>query len=154
MANPFPIAFEEGLPSFEIPSAAEATVFELPGGGPFPASPVPVNSIRSDQPWGLRVAWTTQGALSPLLAGTWEVTVYLDRLGSGPFSVPGNVQTTALLATNPAGYTVDFGFAAGLVPAGAYRMAVTVTMRGPAPGLVPGPIGGIGDGPLLQFYNA
>ena len=32
--------------------------------------------------------------------------------------------------------------------------AVTVTMRGPAPGFVPGPIGGVGDGPLLQFYNA
>ena len=27
-------------------------------------------------------------------------------------------------------------------------------MRGPAPGFVPGPIGGVGDGPLLQFYNA
>jgi len=102
----------------------------------------------------VQVKWSTNGPLSPLLAGSWEVTVYMDRMGGAPFTLPGNVQSTALVATSPANYTVNFAFPAGAVPAGAYRMAITITMRGPAPGFVPGPVGGVGDGPLLQFYSA
>ncbi len=156
MANPFPIVFEESLPAFVIASTAQATITELTSPPPMPFPPVltPASSIRSDQPWGVRVEWQTSGSLSSLLAGDWEVTVYIDRMGGAPFTLPGNVQTTPLVALNPANYTVDFTFPAGAVPAGAYRMAITVTMRGPAPGHVPGPIGGIGDGPLLQFYSA
>lgn len=154
MANPFTVIVEEGLPLFDVAPTAVATVSELPSGGPFPPVLNPVHSIRSDQTWGVQVKWATHGPLSPLLAGSWEVTVYMDRMGGGSFALPGNVQSTALVATSPANYTVNFTFPAGVVPAGAYRMAITITMRGPGPGFVPGPVGGVGDGPLLQFYNA
>ena len=154
MANPFPIILEEGLPDFVIPDTAHATVVELTSPGTFPASPNPIDRIRSTQAWGVRTTWQTGGPLSSFLAGEWVVTVYLERMGGGEFSLPGNVKTEALVATDPRTYVVDMAFAAGTVPAGAYKIAVTVTMRGPAPGFVPGPIGGVGDGPLLQFYNA
>jgi len=152
MANPFTIIVEDGLPLFDVAPSATATVFELPATGPFPAVVTPVHSIGPTQGWGVRVRWSTSGALSPLLAGDWVVTLYMDRMGGGPFSVPGSQQTTPLIAATPQAYEVDFSFPAGAIPAGAYRLAVTITMRGPAPGHVPGPLGGVGDGPLLQFY--
>lgn len=151
MANPFTVSIEEGLPLFGvIAPVATATVTELAGTGPFPASLNPVHSIRSDQAWGVRVQWSTGGALGPLLSGTWNVTVYLDRMSGGAH--PPVVQTAPVSPTNPATYTVDIPFAAGAVSAGAYRIAVTITMTGPSG--VPAPLGGVGDGPLLQFYNA
>lgn len=151
MANPFIISIEEGLPLFGVVApVATATVTELPGTGVFPASLNPVHSIRSDQAWGVRVQWSTGGALGPLLSGNWNVTVYLDRMAGGAHTPV--VQSKPVQSTDPAHYVVDIPFAAGAVPAGAYRMAVTITMTGPTG--VPAPIGGVGDGPLLQFYDA
>ncbi|MEN9398239.1 MAG: hypothetical protein RLZ81_2769 [Pseudomonadota bacterium] len=153
MANPFAIEFEEGFIPFSIPATAQALVTEVPVGMPFPPNPNPNNCIRTSQGWGVQVKWDTSGPLGNFLAGDWVVTVYLEKMGSGefadllPLSVP-------LVATDPHSYSVNLPFGPGSVGPGAYKIAVTVTMRGPAPGNVPGPIAGVGDGPLLQFYDA
>jgi hypothetical protein len=146
MANPFAIDFEENLPGFVIPGTATATVTEVGG-------TTPIYCIKTSQAWGVNVTWQTGGALTPFMAGDFHVTVYLEKMGSGEsadlpsLSVP-------LVAVDPHTYNASLSFAAGVVPDGAYKVAVTVTMHGPAPGFVPGPVAGVGDGPLLQFYTA
>lgn len=155
MANPFAIEFEEGFIPFSIPATAQALVTEVPVGMPFPPNPNPNNCIRTSQGWGVQVKWDTAGPLGSFLAGDWVVTVYLEKMGTGEASaLAGDFIVTPLVATDPHSYSVNLTFAPESVEPGAYKIAVTVTMRGPAPGNVPGPIAGVGDGPLLQFYKA
>ena len=148
--NPFHLDFEEILPLFSV-APSENTVFEGPAPVPFPdATPVPVTSIRIDQQWGVRFKWETQGNLNWLMAGTWELTVYLERMGGGEFNLPGGTKNIAFVSA-PNTYTEDLTFPAGSVPEGAYRIVTTVTMKGPSG--FRGPIGAIGDGPVIQFYK-
>lgn len=146
MANPFSIEFEENLPGFVIPGTATATVTEVGG-------TAPIFCIKTSQAWGVNVTWQTGGPLTPFMAGDFHVTVYLEKMGSGE-STDLPALSVPLVAVDPHTYNASLSFAAGSVPDGAYKVAVTVTMHGPAPGFVPGPVAGVGDGPLLQFYTA
>lgn len=147
MANPFDIVFEEDLPGFVIPGTATATVTEVGG-------TAPIYCIKTSQPWGVNVTWQTGGPLTPFMAGDFLVTVYLEKMGGGEFGALPALPPVPLVAVDPHTYNATLSVPAGSVPEGAYKIAVTVTMHGPAPGFVPGPVAGVGDGPLLQFYNA
>jgi hypothetical protein len=94
--------------------------------------------------------WETVGPLNYLMAGTWELTVYLEQMGLGEFSLPLNVDTIPFVSA-PTVYGFAFSFPAGAVPEGAYRVVTTVDMIGP--GGFQGPISAVGEGPILRFYE-
>ena len=156
MPNPFPVETEELLPFFELTGpgpggAAQCTVYEGPAPTPFPAtSPAPVTSIRTDQIWGVALVWETTGALNYLMAGTWELKVYLEQMGGGEFALSGNTHSMPFVSA-PNTYSYVYSFSAGTVPAGAYRVVQTMTLIGP--GGFRGPVGAVGDGPIIQFYD-
>jgi hypothetical protein len=122
-----------------------------PFGEPFPA---PATHIRTDQEWSVGFSWETLGSLNYLMAGTWELTVYLEEMGGGEFALPLNVNTIPFVS-GPSPYALAFAFAfdfaAGVVPEGAYRVVTTVDMIGP--GGFQGPISAVGEGPILRFYE-
>ena len=151
MANPFPLEFEELAPFFQI-QHGRCTVYEGPAPSPFPQNPAtPINNIRLDQAWGVTFHWHTLGALNYLVAGTWELTVYLEEMGVGEINLPGNTMTIPFVSA-PHLYTHVFPFAPNVVSReGAYRLVTTVDMRGPTG--YQGPISAVGEGPLIRFYQ-
>ena len=150
MANPFPLEFEELLHHFAV-TGGQCTVYEGPAPAPFPdVTPTPISSIRTDQSWGVAVEWTTTGPLNHLMHGDWELICYLEQMGVGEFALPGNTNIVSFVpAPNP--YSHVFSFGPGTVPAGAYRIVLTVTMMGHSG--YRGPIAAIGEGPVIQFYQ-
>jgi len=151
MANPFNLEFEETAPSFSV-SNAHCHVFEGAAPAPFPnTTPTPINNIRLDQSWGVTFHWHTHGFLNYIMAGTWELTVYLEEMGGGEFSLPGN-KTTIPFVSAPNSYSHVFPFAPGVVSReGAYRVVTTVDMAGPSG--FQGPISAVGEGPIIKFYE-
>jgi hypothetical protein len=96
--------------------------------------------------------WTTQGPLNYLMAGTWELVVYLEQMGVGEYSLPAAYgQRSVACHSQPYTYSVDMAVPAGVVPEGAYQVVTTVKMKGP--GGFGGPISGVGNGPILEFYK-
>ena len=151
MANPFPLEFEELAPFFSV-AHKQCTVYEGPAPSPFPdVTPTPITNIRLDQAWGVTFHWHTLGALNYLVAGTWQLAVYLEEMGGGEFNLPGNV-TNIPFVSAPHTYTHVFGFGPGAVThEGAYRIVTTVDMAGP--GGYQGPISAVGEGPIVKFYE-
>lgn len=151
MANPFPLEFEELAPFFSV-SDHSCTLLEAPAPPPFPDwTPTPINNIRLDQAWAVSFNWRTHGALNYLVAGTWELAVYLEEMGGGEFSLPGNM-TTIPFVSQPHAYSHTFAFAPGaVVREGAYRLVTTVDMSGPTG--FQGPISAVGEGPIVKFYE-
>ena len=150
MANPFPLEFEEILNHFFVVQA-QCTLFEGPAPAPFPDNtPDPLSNIRLDQAWGVTFEWRTLGALNFLMAGDWELTVYLERMGGGEFTLPNNSQSVAFVsAPNTYAEVIDFP-AGAVVDEGAYRVVTTVNLRGPTG--FQGPIAAVGEGPIANFY--
>ena len=143
----FAIDFEEDLPGFVIPGSGFATFVEAATPG---STPAPARSIRNDQAWRVDVTFQTGGPMSCLIEGSWDITVYLEGYGAQApelqkcINVPFN-------RGNPGTQGATLNWAAGEVPAGAYRTAVTVTMRSPSG--CPVACAGVGDSALLQFYD-
>jgi len=151
MANPFTLQFEELAPYFEV-THGRCAVYEGPAPAPFPdVTPTPISNIRLDQAWGVTFHWHTLGALNYLVAGTWQLAVYLEEMGGGEFHLPGNV-TTIPFVSAPEVYTHVFSFGPGAVTReGAYRIVTTVDMSGPTG--YQGPISAVGEGPIIKFYE-
>lgn len=155
MANPFTLEFEELAPLFGVTGPGGnglCAVYEGPAPSPFPdTTPTPITSIRLDQNWGVTFRWRTTGPLNFLMAGTWQLAVYLEEMGGGEFSLPGNT-TVIPFVSAPTPYNHVFNFGAGVVTReGAYRVVTTVDMSGP--GGYQGPISGVGEGPIVKFYE-
>ena len=153
--NPFILEFEELLPFFSVTGPLGGDGMCLVGEGPAPSPfggppPPPATHIRTDQDWYVGFAWETLGGLNFLMAGTWELTVYLEQMGGGEFSLPNNTDTIPF-ASAPTVYGLALGFPAGDVAEGAYRVVTTVDMIGP--GGFQGPISAVGEGPILRFYE-
>ena len=150
MSNPFPLVLEENLPFFNL-TGGTCTVYEGAAPAPFPdVTPAPINNIRTDQPWGMAVTWTTSGVLNHLLAGNWILTCYMEQMGGAEFSLPGNTYTVPFVSA-PHTYNHVFHYSPGTCPPGAYRVVMTAAMAGPAG--YRGPVAAVGEGPLLQFYK-
>lgn len=150
--NPFILEFEELLPFFSVSGPGgngQCLVTEGPAPS-FGNPPPPATHIRTDQEWFVRFEWETLGPLNYLMAGTWELTVYLEQMGMGEFSLPLNTAIEPFVSA-PTVYDTAFNFAAGVVPEGAYRIVTTVDMIGP--GGFQGPISAVGEGPILRFYE-
>lgn len=152
MANPFPLQFEELLPLFGVTNASQCTVMEGPAPTPFPgAIPVPIANIRLDQPWAVEFEWQTVGPLNHLMSGEWQLAVYLEEMGGGEFNLPNNTTPLAFVSA-PNAYSYTFNFPAGTVSReGAFRIVTTIDMVGPTG--YQGPISGVGEGPIIKFYE-
>jgi hypothetical protein len=150
MSNPFDLAFEEYLPIFGVKDGA-CRVEEGPVPPPFDEPPTaPINTIRLDQDWAVQFKWETTGLLNYLMAGKWQLTVYLEEMGGGEFNLPGNTHELTF-ESKPHTYNYVFNFAAGSVPEGAYRIVTTIDMVGLSG--YQGPISAVGEGPIIRFYE-
>ncbi len=136
------ITFEELLPFFGL--SGDASISEQ-----VPVQ-VPTNIVRRSEGWQVKLDWQTSGPLNFIMSGTWKITVYLEQMGGGEFSLPGNTATEPFIS-QPNAYSKTMLFGAGSVPAGLYRASVVITIEGP--GGVPGPIAGHEDLGLIQFYD-
>jgi hypothetical protein len=85
------------------------------------------------------------------MSGEWQLAVYLEEMGGGEFNLPNN--TTPLpFVSAPQAYDYTFNFAAGTVSReGAFRVVTTIDMVGPTG--YQGPISGVGEGPIIKFYE-
>ncbi len=137
------INFEELLPLFSL--HGDASISEQ--------APVhsKTNIVRTSEGWQVQVDWHAHGPLTYLMAGTWNITVYLEQMGGGEFSLGGNSSTEPFVSA-PNAYSKTMLFGAGSVPAGVYHASVVVTMVGPTN--IPGPIAGYEDLGLIQFYDS
>lgn len=152
MANPFPLQFEELIPLFHVTPGSRCTVIEGPAPPDFPdLTPGPISSIRLDQNWAVTFEWQTLGELNYLMAGEWQLSVYLEQMGGGEFHLPNNTKTIAY-QSSPANYVDAFSFPAGTVDReGAFKLVTTVDMVGPTG--YQGPISAVGEGPIIRFYE-
>jgi hypothetical protein len=157
--NPFILEFEELLPFFSVtgpfpvPAGGDGMCLVSEGPAPSPFAhpfPAPATHIRTDQDWSVGFAWETLGGLNFLMCGKWELTVYLEEMGPGEFTLPRNTDTIPFVSA-PTPYGFAFDFPAGTVPEGAYRIVTTVDMIGPTG--FQGPISAVGEGPILRFYE-
>lgn len=111
----------------------------------------PANIIRLSEAWEVKFDWTTTGALNFLMAGSWNLEVFLEKMGGGEFTLAGATASEPFVSA-PNHYVKVINFAAGSVPVGLYRATAIMQMAGP--GGVLGPIVGHSDLGLLQFYSA
>jgi len=114
----------------------------------------PTIIIRTTDIWHVSISWQIAGIVADALAGTWRVSAFLESMGAG-FEGQVGFQTinldidpttprdyTALLTVNPAVQPV---------PAGTYKLVVTVNYLTPAN--QPGFMAGYQEGPILQFFE-
>ncbi len=137
------ITFEELLPLFSL--HGDASISEQ--------APVhdKTNIVRTSEGWQVKVDWHAHGPLNFVVCGTWKITVYLEQMGGGEFSLSGNTATEPCVSA-PHAYSKIMLFGAGSVPAGLYRASVVITVEGSTG--VPGPIAGHEDLGLIQFYDS
>jgi hypothetical protein len=135
-----PMTSEEMLPWFSI--QGECDVYEVPSWNP-------ATVIRTDQDWGVKFHWKTTGGLNHLLAGKFCLQVLLEKYG--PQEGPTIPVKECQFESRPFEYNETIQVPAGLVRAGVYKLVAVLTMKGPLG--VPGPVAGMAEGPLLNFYD-
>lgn len=138
----FPLVFEDLVPLFKI--SGTGTVFESPEYGA-------TTQIEHDQKWGVIFDWTQTGPLGWILCGTWNLKVYLEKMGPEEKDLP-NQKDVAFIQGSNVSYKEIIEFPAGIVEDGVYRLVTTITFTGPKGN--PGPVVCFGDAGLVQFYTS
>ena len=134
----------------------------------------PSHIIDIHDPWCVEVSWTLNGPLQRFICGTWAVDVYMESIGKGPeFELPDDDLEN--IPMNEKGeYSVTINIPADFIKTHVehwwedykishqgkgepetdivYKMVCTVTYRDQYGR--PGPIAGLVDMPMLQFYMA
>ena len=101
--------------------------------------------------------WETSGMLNYIMAGTWHLQVFMEKMGGEEFSFPSGIgKQDAAFVSQPYHYQASdphhqINIPAGVVPTGVYRLVVTMTMTGPSG--YQAPIALFGEGPLVQLYD-
>jgi hypothetical protein len=99
--------------------------------------------IEPDDPTDVVVDWTLQGLHTPVVGGTWEVTLYIDDIdGVGPTSGQLGPTLTVPVTTGPGSPPVPqgpvtFHVGAGAIGDGVYQLVVTINHHSqlpPSPG--------------------
>jgi len=88
----------------------------------------PTNVIPRELPWSVHATWYLQGAIAPLLDGTWQLQVAYESIGDGPEGVSSV-------------YTLDYqddGNLAGIYPNEMMSFDHTVNFPAGVPGTAPG----------------
>lgn len=133
----FNMVCEELLPLFGI--SGKCTLFESTPDNP-------TNIIRTNESWGVKFEWTTIGPLNNLMAGTWTLECFLEKMG--PAEAPALPSATTAFVSAPNAYTKTLTFAP--VNEGVYKLVTVLKVKGPLN--VPGPIACMAEGPMVQFY--
>ncbi len=132
--------------SFTIESHFPSSVYAISGSaqiqeGPAPPPPAPAplpptNILHGNQPASFLFEWTQTGWGAEILAGTWRLNVYFERMGpeEGPASPP----STTVSFNNTPGHTytgkIDI---TGLLDPGVYRVVVTLALYSPSGNITP-----------------
>lgn len=145
------LKYEELLPLFAINGQCETQEYSpvLTGGGVF----TPNNHIQIGQAWRVKFDWNTTGFLNYLIAGKFELRVFLEQMGGGEFNLP-NATKIVNVVSSPNAYSDTIEVSAAVsanIPAGVYKLVSALTMKGP--GGVAGPIAAFAEGPMVQFYK-
>jgi hypothetical protein len=135
----FPMVCQEILPWFGL--TAKGTLWERT-----PESPT--NIIHTNEQWGVVVQWKTTGPLNHLISGAWKLDCYLEKMGPG--EAPTLPPATVAFVSRPNDYRAVLTFPP--MAEGVYKLATTITMKGPLG--VPGPIAAMGEGPMIEFFSA
>ena len=140
-----------GAPSSGLHGSIQATVHEHGG-------TAPTNIIRTDQAWGVNLAWQIHGPLVPMICGWWCLHIFMESIGPGPeFALPDPGPEILIPVDHINGnYSYHFDVPAGRVTADhcgtPYKVVVAITYKTQYG--TPGPLAGFVEGPMLQFYNA
>jgi len=113
----------------------------------------PVTIIRTDQRWDVQIEWQTSGLIKSWVAGNWHLTIYLESMGPGEdYKLVDANEAIVPLLPAPPNYLFQYhpDFDAGVVPAGVYKLILTITYT--ALDDTPGEMAGYWEGPMLQFY--
>jgi hypothetical protein len=140
----FEMTYEELVPVFEVHCLCEVIELDAPH--------QPTNIIRTDQRWAVRFSWNTEGALNYIMAGTWHLQVFLEKMGLGEFDLDRATRDVTFVAQQIS-YTEQIDFPARSVPVGIYKLVAAITFSGPPPDKRNGPIALFGEGPMIQFYD-
>ncbi|MCI0350155.1 MAG: hypothetical protein L0Z53_12085 [Acidobacteriales bacterium] len=117
-----------------------------------PAGLQPTTIIRTTDTWHVSISWVIAGIVADALAGAWQVSAFLESMGTG-FEGQVGVTLNINLAVDPStprNYNALITVPPG-TPAGAYKLVTTVTYLTPAN--QPGFMAGYEEGPILQFFN-
>ncbi len=117
-----------------------------------PSGLQPTTIIRTTDTWHVSIGWQISGIVADAIAGTWQVRAFLESMGAG---FEGQVGPTininlAVDPTTPRDYNALVTVPPG-VPAGTYKLVVTVNYLTPAN--QPGFMAGYQEGPIIQFFN-
>ena len=112
-----------------------------------------VRNIQTGQDWYVLIHWDQIGRLIHCMAGTWYVQVYFEKMGAGEVNLMPSPREVKFKNENPGHYLVDVPFyhTSVNVKPGLYKVAVSLTFRGPAGEAVP--IAAVAEGPVIQFYD-
>ncbi len=147
---------EEILPYFGV--NCHFDIEELSRPAPLPSGPIPSPGwaptaiIQTSQSWRVTFDWETVGTLNNYMSGEWELKIYLEKMGGGEYSLPGNTSIVPFVSAPHHYMNQSITIPANTVPAGVYKVVTAITMKGPSG--VPGPIALFGEVPMVQFYDA
>ncbi len=116
----------------------------------------PSTIIRVGDLWYMHVKWTITGPWVPTVNGTWFVSVLEESMGLGPEGALVNAEPVPVdsvpLTPNPFTriYEHYFPIPATALPAGAYKLVTTLTLK--ESGGLPIPMAAFCEGPIVQMY--
>lgn len=151
---PMKFEYEEFVPHFRV--TGWAGIFEGPV--PFSLDTVDPNNskkiIQTGQDWWVLVHWRQTGWLNNMIAGNWQLRVFMEQMGRGEFQLMSAPITVPHVPAEPHSYWKDLPFpvVSMNVPAGLYKVTFALTFVGP--GGKPCPIAAVAEGPVIQFYDA
>jgi hypothetical protein len=112
----------------------------------------PQTVIRTNQAWGIDVAYDVVGLSANWITGTWRIEGYLESIGAGgEFEIPQVNQ-----AMRPGAYNFFMPVPAGFVavvpgePSTPFKLTVTLTAKDPLGNAYP--MAGYEEGPIIQFF--
>ena len=120
-------------------------------------NPAPTFIVKTTDSWAVNINWTNTGDLTPMVGGTYDLHLLLERMGPGPdfdLTDPFLPDHRVPLTPGPApvNYFRHVDVAANVVPAGVYKLVVLIRyfdLTGQ-----PGPVAAYEEiSPLIQFYE-
>ena len=117
----------------------------------------PIGILEADKPFQVNVNWTLSGPLTPFVAGTWHVSVFLESIGPGAeLQVPlPSIAIPLTPGVGPVNYSHVVNVPANTVTVGPdgrpYKLVTTVTYRTVLN--KPGPMAAFVEAPVVQFYR-
>jgi hypothetical protein len=115
----------------------------------------PSSLIRRNQAWRVDFDWKTTGPDNHIIAGNWNLRIFLERMGGAEFSFPpanpGTAVEPVVSLVGASEYQKYIDIPAFVVPAGLYKLVASITHLGPLG--APSRVAGFAEGPLLQFYD-